>query len=94
MVQVGRVGRANRAFCVDRMLGSGKAENKTNGSKEAAMMSSSASRDLGLKPWGSGRARGKPSPRGFREEDLPLNHLSPKGWWDFIVSHYRSFIIS
>ena len=83
MVQVERVGRANRAFCVARMLGSLKVENKTNGSKEAAMRSSNASRNAGSKPWGRGRGRGKPFPRGFREEDLPLNHLSPKGWWDF-----------
>ena len=46
------------------------------------MISSSASRNAVLKPWGRGRGRGKPFPRGFREDYLPLKHLSPKGWWD------------
>ena len=59
-----------------------KSENQTNGNKEAAMRSSNASRNAGLKPWGRGRGRGKPFPRGFREDYLALNHLSPKGWWD------------
>ena len=49
----------------------------TRTAKEAAMRGSSASRNFGLKPWG--RGRGKRFPRGFREDYLPLNHLSPKG---------------
>ena len=52
----------------------------TRTAKEAAMISSSASRGRWLKLWG--RGRGKPFPKGFREDYLPLNHLSPKGWWD------------
>ena len=79
--------RTFQQFCWHRMLGSGKAEKKTNGSNEAAMRSSNASRRTGLKPWGRGRGRGKPFPRGFREEYLPLNHLSPKGWWDFETNY-------
>ena len=74
------------SICVDRMLGSLKAKNQTNGNKEAAMRSSKVPRGRWLKPWGRGRGRGKPFPRGFREGDLPLNHLSPKGWWDSITA--------
>ena len=33
--------------------------------KETAMIRSSASRNVGLKPWGRGRGRGKPFPEGL-----------------------------
>ena len=69
------------------MLGFSKAENRTNGSKEAAMRSSNASRNAGLKLWGRGRGRGrgrgKPFPTGFREDYYTPKPPQPKGWWDY-----------
>ena len=51
------------------------------------MRSSNASRNAGLKLCGKGREGVNPSPE-FREDYLPLNHLSPKGWWDLVDSRF------
>ena len=59
-----------------------KKRSKQNGQGHANEMLVSLAGEV-VQASGKGRGRGKPFPRGVREDDLPLNHLSPKGWWDF-----------